>query len=71
MLSFTVEGADSSWQLAETIKLDEGISAVATAYTSSLDVLAIGTEGGSIYLYSLDLRDGKSHATLLCRLEPR
>lgn len=65
----------STWTLAASIKLDEGVCAVDAISTSGgREVLAVGTESGRIWLYELSRAeggDGEMKETLLSKLDER
>jgi elongator complex protein 2 len=65
----------STWTLAASIKLDEGVCAVdAISISGGREILAIGTESGRIWLYELSSAiggDGGMKETLLLELDER
>lgn len=56
---------DRQWELSTSIKLSEGASAVDVASIGEREVLAVGTETGSVALYDLISSETKIEAKLL------
>jgi len=66
-----IRGHDSSWQLANTVKLSEGVTAVDMVNNELGDsLLAVGTETGSIDVYGISLLENKVEARMLLTANP-